>query len=197
MEDLESEGLWSTTCSQYFLCKIRKDKEDKDSFIGPQEFVVGYSKAPDQPQSSARPIYHSHTMISTGREPATICIAAWELSALCTAPWETMNNPFRSVPSWRVHIYSPDIPLVQQAVQFTPLVLEHSFTVSSSLLWREWWLWAMMSLLITSMSCMLFWVAVSMTFCGVLRSIHPAHSLVLSFPLFCLILTRYTAQKGQ
>ena len=29
------------------------DKEDKDLFIGPQEFVVGYSKAPEQPQSSA------------------------------------------------------------------------------------------------------------------------------------------------
>ena len=29
---------------------------DKDPFIGPQEFVVGYSKAPEQPQNSARPI---------------------------------------------------------------------------------------------------------------------------------------------
>ena len=28
----------------------------KDLFIGPQEFVVGYSKAPEQPQSSARPM---------------------------------------------------------------------------------------------------------------------------------------------
>ena len=27
--------------------------KDKDPFIGPQEFVVGYSKAPKQPQSSA------------------------------------------------------------------------------------------------------------------------------------------------
>ena len=26
-----------------------KDKEDKDLFIGPQEFVVGYSKSPEQP----------------------------------------------------------------------------------------------------------------------------------------------------
>ena len=48
----------------------------KDLFIGPQEFVVGYSKAPEQPQSSARPICHCHTMTRTGREPATICIAA-------------------------------------------------------------------------------------------------------------------------
>ena len=47
-----------------------------DLFIGPQEFVVGYSKAPEQPQSSARPICHSHTMTRTGREPTTIRIAA-------------------------------------------------------------------------------------------------------------------------
>ena len=54
-----------------------KDKDkNKDLFIGPQEFVVGYSKAPEQPQSSARPICHSHAMTRTGRELATICIAA-------------------------------------------------------------------------------------------------------------------------
>ena len=65
---------------QLFMCLYEhkdKDKDkDKDLFIGPQEFVVGYSKAPEQPQSSARPICHSHTMTRTGREPATICIAA-------------------------------------------------------------------------------------------------------------------------
>ena len=56
---------------------VYKDKDkDKDLFIGPQEFVVGYSKAPEQPQSSARPICHSHTMTRTGREPATVRIAA-------------------------------------------------------------------------------------------------------------------------
>ena len=49
---------------------------NKDLFIGPQEFVVGYSKAPEQPQSSARTICHSHTMTRTGREPATLRIAA-------------------------------------------------------------------------------------------------------------------------
>ena len=53
---------------------VNKDK-DKDLLIGPQEFVVGYSKAPEQPQSSARPICHSHAMTRTGREPATIHIA--------------------------------------------------------------------------------------------------------------------------
>ena len=57
------------------VIRIRKDK-DKDLFIGRQEFVVGYSKAPEQPQSSARPICHSHAMTRTGREPATIRIAA-------------------------------------------------------------------------------------------------------------------------
>ena len=38
---------------------------------------MGYSKAPEQPQSSARPICHSHAMTRTGREPATIPIAAY------------------------------------------------------------------------------------------------------------------------
>ena len=63
---------------------LDKDK-DKNLFIDPQEFVVGYTKAPEQPQSSARPICHSHVMTSTGREPATIHIAAKELAALRTA----------------------------------------------------------------------------------------------------------------
>ena len=61
------------------LLHLFKDK-DKDSFIGPQEFIVGYSKAPEQPQSSTRPICHSHAMTSTGREPATIRIAAYRSS---------------------------------------------------------------------------------------------------------------------
>ena len=47
----------------------------KDLFIDLQEFVVGCSKAPEQPKSSARPRCHSHAMTSTGREPATIRIA--------------------------------------------------------------------------------------------------------------------------
>ena len=66
-------------------------RKDKDSVIGPQEFVVGYSKAPEQLQSSTRPICHSHVMMSMGREPATIHIAAYELAALRTAPQETMR----------------------------------------------------------------------------------------------------------
>ena len=67
---------------------LRKDRDkDKNLFIGPQGFVVGYSKAPEQPQSSARPICHSHTMTSTGREPATIRIAAYRSS-----PHYTLRN---------------------------------------------------------------------------------------------------------
>ena len=41
------------------------------------KLFVGHSKAPEQPQSSARPIYQSHTITNTGREPATIRIAAY------------------------------------------------------------------------------------------------------------------------
>ena len=51
------------SCSEIWQ-QIRR--RDKDLFIGPQEFVVGYSKAPEQPQSSARPIWHSHAMTRTG-----------------------------------------------------------------------------------------------------------------------------------
>ena len=66
------EGIpWSA-----YLHKGPDKDKDKDLFIGPQEFVVGYSKAPEQPQSSARPICHSHAMTRSGREPATLCIAA-------------------------------------------------------------------------------------------------------------------------
>ena len=50
---------------------------------------MGYSKALEQPQSSARPICHSPAMTRTGREPATICIAAQELAMLCITPRET------------------------------------------------------------------------------------------------------------
>ena len=78
-------GKRGQTSGYMVRCKDRI----KDLFIGPQEFVVGYSKAPEQPQSSARHICHSHAMMRTGREPATICIAALELAALRTAPRET------------------------------------------------------------------------------------------------------------
>ena len=54
---------------------------------------MGYSKAPEQPQSSARPICHSHAMTRTGREPATICTAAYmELAALRITPRETTST---------------------------------------------------------------------------------------------------------
>ena len=50
---------------------------------------MGYSKAPEQPQSSARPVCHSHAMTRTGCEPATLHIASYEVAALRTASWET------------------------------------------------------------------------------------------------------------
>ena len=59
----------------FTLC-ISRCCKDKDLLIGLQEFVVGYSKAPEEPQSSAWPICHSHAMTRTGHEPATIRIAA-------------------------------------------------------------------------------------------------------------------------
>ena len=65
---------------RYLREKLNHNKDkDKDLFIGLQEFVVGYSKAAEQ--SSAELICHSHTMMSTGREPATIRIAAYRSSA--------------------------------------------------------------------------------------------------------------------
>ena len=42
---------------------------EEDLFIGPQEFVVGYSKAPEQLQSSARPTCHSHAMTRGTNQP--------------------------------------------------------------------------------------------------------------------------------
>ena len=44
------------------------------------KLFVGYSKVPEQPQSSTRPICHSHTMMNMGREPAIIRIAAYRSS---------------------------------------------------------------------------------------------------------------------
>ena len=55
---------------------------------------MGYSKAPEQPQSSPRPICHSHAMRRTGREPATMRIAALELATLHTAPLQSSGLMF-------------------------------------------------------------------------------------------------------
>ena len=41
------------------------------------QLFVTYSKAPEQPQSSARPMCQSHTIMSTGFEPATIRITTY------------------------------------------------------------------------------------------------------------------------
>ena len=77
---LEFEVSKLQGCLNRWTVEATSKDKDKDSFIGPQEFVVGYSKAPGQPQSSARPVCHSHTMTSTGCEPATIHIAAYRSS---------------------------------------------------------------------------------------------------------------------
>ena len=69
----------SLNTNHMYTHRLFKSHKDKDLFTSPQEFLVGYSKAPEQPQSSARPICHSHAMTRTGREPATIthcCIGA-------------------------------------------------------------------------------------------------------------------------
>ena len=63
------EGQWSCYRGGQFNGErmvIFLKKIFQDLFIGPQEFVVGYSKAPKQPQSSARLICHSHSMTRTG-----------------------------------------------------------------------------------------------------------------------------------
>ena len=92
-------------------CSIRRNK---DSFIGPQEFVVGYSKAPEQPQSSARPIdmsfshYDEHGAQTS--EPVTIRIAAYRSSTtgICC------NIPILILPYldykyiMQILLYSPD-----------------------------------------------------------------------------------------
>ena len=68
---------------------VSHNNDKNDSFVGQQKFVVGYSKAPEQPQSSARLICHSRPMTNMGREPAAIRITAKELAALLTAPPHT------------------------------------------------------------------------------------------------------------
>ena len=74
--DLILVFIESKKLTMIFTVKDKDKDKDKDLFIDPQEFVMGYSKAPEQPQSSTRPICHSQGMTRTGREPATIRIAA-------------------------------------------------------------------------------------------------------------------------
>ena len=55
---LHATYVWAGETAKTQQITSSKDKDkDKDLFIDPQEFVVGYSKAPEQLQSSARPIY--------------------------------------------------------------------------------------------------------------------------------------------
>ena len=74
------------------------------------ETFVGYSKAPKQPQSSARPIYHSYIMTSTGRKPRTIRIAA-----------------YRSLPCYALRHGSKQNPLLQELCFTFSCVLEVAY----------------------------------------------------------------------
>ena len=58
---------------------------------------MGYSKAPDQPQSSARPICHSHAMTRAGREPATIRITAYRSSPRYALCYGRLSNDIESI----------------------------------------------------------------------------------------------------
>ena len=55
------------------------------------KLFVGYSKAPEQPQSSARPICQSHTIMSTGHKPLTIHIDAF-IGARRATHYTTVKN---------------------------------------------------------------------------------------------------------
>ena len=79
MQNMIAMSMVALPCSLFST--VSHHYKDKDLFIGPQEFVVEYFKAPEQPQSSARLICHSHAMTRTGREPATIRIAALHIGA--------------------------------------------------------------------------------------------------------------------
>ena len=56
---------------------------------------MGYSKAPEQPQSSAGPICHSQAMTRTGREPATI-YALLHIGARCATHCATGDDHLKT-----------------------------------------------------------------------------------------------------
>ena len=53
---------------------ILKNVRRRIYLLACREFFVGYSKAPEQLQSNARPMCHFHVMTRKGHEPATIRI---------------------------------------------------------------------------------------------------------------------------
>ena len=71
------EQQTAVLCLNHSLSDVQTQRvyKDKDLFIGQQD-VVEYSKVPEGPQSSARPICHSHAMTRMGRKPTTTPIAA-------------------------------------------------------------------------------------------------------------------------
>ena len=72
------------------------------------KLFVGYSKAPEQLQSSTRPIYHSHAMANTGREPATIHIAAY-IGARRATHYATGDVPIQFTNRSRGQVCNQDI----------------------------------------------------------------------------------------
>ena len=73
------------------------------------KLFVGYSKAPEQPQTSARPLCQSHTITSTGCEPATIGIAAYRSSPRCVFA-NTKSDVLRQVKRKAPHTAYPAFP---------------------------------------------------------------------------------------
>ena len=99
---------------------IRKDK-DKDLFIVPQEFVVGYSKASEQLHSNARPMSFSrndedgartshHTHCCIGAHRATHCATGNTsmMAHLYKSVWQSLCFLNRMLYQWLCHV----IPLV-------------------------------------------------------------------------------------
>ena len=79
------------------LCAVAFKDKDKDLFIGPHEFVVGYSKAPEQPQSSARPIYMSFShYVEDGARTSHhthCCIGARRATHCATGDYNSRHGP--------------------------------------------------------------------------------------------------------
>ena len=101
--------LFDPTVPGVYHWKSKPTAVNWDSFIGLQEFVVGYAKAPEQPQSSARPTCHSHTMMSMGREPATIRIAAYRSSPHCTTGDNLLLATFNTYSPKLGELYEPEM----------------------------------------------------------------------------------------
>ena len=91
------------------------------------KLFVGYSKAPEQSQSSARPVCQSHTMTSTGREPATIPTAAYRSSQHYALRHGRRHG------GWAGQICQADLKFSKHSFHFTPYL-----TQAYSFSWAEY-----------------------------------------------------------